>query len=97
MGPTPTPAALPGALAGAAEAIGAPEAADLARMYLLGARVGADAAGDPARAARWLEGWSGARGRTPDEARAALAAGIAFGERVLRESGATPPDTSPSG
>ncbi len=96
MGPTPTPAALPGALAGAADAIGAPEAADLARMYLLGARVGADAAGDPTRAARWLEGWSGARGRTPDEARAALAAGIAFGERVLRESGATPPGTSPA-
>jgi len=90
MGPTPAPAALPDALRAAGAAMGAPEATDLARMYLLGARVGAGAAGDPVRAARWLDGWSGARGRTPGEVQATLAAGIAFGERVLRESGAAP-------
>lgn len=88
LGPQPDAAAMPDAIAQAGAETGHAAAAEIARMYVFGARVGAAAAGDPERARQWLEGWCGARSRTPDEARAALAAGIAFGERVLREAGA---------
>lgn len=59
---------------------------DLARAYLLGARVGGDAA-DPVRAARWLEGWSRARSRTPEQAHLAVVDAIRFGERLHRALG----------
>jgi hypothetical protein len=89
LGPVPQPSALPDAVEREAAAGGADPARVLAQahLYLYGARVGGAAATDPEVAGRWLRGWASARARTPDEARAALAAAIAFAERVHRALG----------
>ena len=88
--PAPAPAALPEAVEREAAAANGADAARVlaqALLYVYGARVGGAAATDPEVAGRWLRGWASARARTPDEARAALAAGIAFAERVHRALG----------
>ena len=90
LGPVPEPSTLADAIEReAAAAAGADPARVRGRalLYLYGARVGGAAATDPEVAGRWLRGWASARARTPDEARAALAAGIAFAERVHRALG----------
>lgn len=91
LGPAPAPAALPEAVDREAAAAGSDPARVRAQalLYLYGARVGGAAATDPEVAGRWLRGWASARARTPDEARAAVAAGIAFAERVHRALGIT--------
>lgn len=91
LGPTPEPARLPAAVDQAvAELAGEGDrelTRDLTRLYLYGARVGAGAAQDPRLAERWLKGWSAARARTPEQARAALVDGIRFADRVHRTIG----------
>lgn len=92
------PADLPPALA---QAVGDGTALDsdglsgLACQYLFGARVGAQVAADPDRAVAWVSGWSAAPARRSAEVATALAAGIAFGQRVADLLRDRDPDSRP--
>ncbi len=59
----------------------------LSCLYVFAARIGGRAVEDPAVARQWLNGWSAARARVPDDGRAALDAGIAFGARLHQAMG----------
>lgn len=80
-----TPAATLPELVGAA-AGDSREVAAMAQTYLYAARVGGNAA-ETERAMLWLTGWSAARARTPAQAKAAVADGIRFAERLHRTLG----------